>query len=78
MSADECEFFFLDYCNPPEHLIKAGFVCPDALAIEEGDITHKCGGSNDKLMTEEEWEAQQIEERSRNERDDWQMKGYQR
>ena len=46
--------------------------------LEEGDITHKCGGSNDKLMTEEEWEAQQIEERSRNERDDWQMKGYQR
>jgi hypothetical protein len=29
-------------------------------------------------MTEEEWEAQQIEEKSRMNRDDWEMKGYQR
>jgi surfactin synthase thioesterase subunit len=56
MSADECEFFSQDYCCPPDYIVKAGFVCPDALPIQEGDITHKCGGSNDKLMTEEEWE----------------------
>ena len=78
MTADECEFFHLDYCCPPEYIVKAGFVCPDALPMEEGDITNKCGGSNDKLMTEEEWEAQQMEEKMRMSRDDWEMKGYQR
>ena len=59
MPADECEFFSQDYCCPPEYIVKAGFVCPDALPMQPGDITHKCGGSNDKLITEEEWEAQQ-------------------
>jgi hypothetical protein len=24
--------------------------------MQDGDITHKCGGNNDQLMTEEEWE----------------------
>jgi len=59
MTADECEFCFCDYCNPPDYIVKSGWVCPMALPIEEGDITHKCGGSNDKLMTEEEWEEAQ-------------------
>lgn len=58
MTADECEFFSQDYCLPPDYIVKAGFVCPDALPMRDGDITNKCGGSNDKLMTEEEWEAQ--------------------
>jgi hypothetical protein len=29
-------------------------------------------------MTEEEWEAQQMEEKMRMNRDDWEMKGHQR
>ena len=29
-------------------------------------------------MSDEEWEAQQMEEKSRMNRDDWEMKGYQR
>ena len=59
MTADECEFFSQDYCCPPDYLVKGGFVCPKALPMQEGDITNKCGGSNDELMTEEEWEAKQ-------------------
>jgi hypothetical protein len=39
-----------------------------------GYIPKKDGNS----MTEEEWKAQQMEEKSRNERDDREMKGYQR
>ncbi len=42
MTADECEFCHMGYCCPPNHLVKAGFVCPDALPMEEGDITNKC------------------------------------
>ena len=57
MTADECEFCHCDYCCPPDYLVKAGFVCPDALPIQPGDITHKCGGSNDLLLTEEGWDA---------------------
>ena len=80
MAADECEFCHLGYCCPPEYLVKAGFVCPDALPMEEGDITNKCGGSNDKLMTEEEWDEEQerMIDRMRTARDDREMKGYQR
>ena len=59
MTADECEFCFMDYCNPPDNIVKAGWVCPKALPIEEGDITHKCGGNNDELISLEEWEAKQ-------------------
>ena len=59
MTADECEFFSQDYCCPPDYIVKAGFVCSDALPIQTGDITNKCGGSNDKLMTVEEWEESQ-------------------
>ena len=59
MTADECEFFSQDYCCPPDYIVKSGFVCPDALPMQEGDITNKCGRSNDKLMTEEEWEEAQ-------------------
>lgn len=59
MPADECEFFNQDYCLPPEHIRKAGFVCPKQLPMQTGDILGKCGGNNDELLTEEEWEAQQ-------------------
>ena len=59
VTADECEFFSQDYCCPPDYIVKAGFVCSDALPIQTGDITNKCGGSNDKLMTVEEWEESQ-------------------
>jgi hypothetical protein len=57
--ADECEFFCMDYCLPPDYLVKSGFVCSKALPIHEGDITNKCGGNNEELMTEEEWEELQ-------------------
>ena len=63
MPADECEFFHQGYCCPPEWMIKNGFVCPDALPMQEGDITNKCGGSNDKLMTEEEYEEWENKQR---------------
>jgi hypothetical protein len=56
MPADECEFFCMDYCLPPDYIVKAGFVCSKALPIREGDLTNKCGGNNEELMTEEEWE----------------------
>jgi hypothetical protein len=46
--------------------------------MEEGDITNKCGATDADLMTEEEWEAQQMEEKSRMNRDDREMNGYQR
>jgi hypothetical protein len=62
MTADECEFFSCDYCCPPDYLVKAGFVCPSALPMQPGDITNKCGGSNDDLMTEEEYDAKQAAE----------------
>ena len=77
-SNGRCEFESQDYCCPPEWLTKSGFKCPSALPMEEGDITNKCGASDADLMTEEEWEAQQMEEKSRTNRDDWEMKGYQR
>ena len=62
MSADECEFFDQGYCCPPDYLVKAGFVCSKALPIQSGDITNKCGGNNNELLTEEEWEAKQERE----------------
>jgi hypothetical protein len=62
MIADECEFCYLDYCCPPEYIVKAGFVCSKALPLQGGDITHKCGGNNDELMTEEEWELRNLED----------------
>ena len=62
MTADECEFCHMGYCCPPDYLVKAGFVCPDALPMEEGDITNKCGGSNDRLITEEEWDEELMTE----------------
>ncbi len=75
-SNGRCEFEHLDYCVIPEEY--KGYVCKHALPIQEGDICEKCGCPDDELMTEEEWEAQQMEEKSRNDRDDWEMKGYQR
>lgn len=59
MPADECEFFCMDYCLPPDYIVKGGFICSKALPIQEGDITNKCGGNNEELMTEEEWELRQ-------------------
>ena len=66
------------YCCPPDWLTKSGFKCPSALPMQPGDITNKCGASDADLMTEEEWEAQQMEEKSRMNRDDREMKGHQR
>jgi len=56
MVADECEFCNMHYCCPPNYIVKAGFVCSKALPIADGDITNKCGGYNDELLTEEEWD----------------------
>ena len=39
--------------------------------MQPGDITNKCGASDADLMTEEEWEAQQMEEKIRINRDDY-------
>jgi len=77
-SNGRCEFEHLDYCCPPEYFVKAGFKCSRALPIEPGDICEKCGCPDNELMTEEEWEAQQMEEKSRMNRDDREMKGHQR
>ena len=59
MSGDRCEFEHLDYCCPPDYIVKAGFKCPSALPMQEGDITEKCGAFDADLMTEEEWEESQ-------------------
>jgi len=63
------------YCCPPDWLTKSGFKCSSALPMQPGDITNKCGASDADLMTEEEWEAQQMEEKMRMNRDDREMKG---
>lgn len=55
-SNGRCEFEHLDYCCIPKEY--TGFKCPSALPIQPGDISEKCGASDDDLMTEEEWEAQ--------------------
>ena len=73
MTANECDFELEGFCNPPKEY--AGFVCPSSV-MKDG--VRYCCGDNAELMTEEEYEAQQMEEKSRNERDDWEMKGYQR
>jgi hypothetical protein len=56
-----CEFECQDYCCPPEEYIKRGWKCPQALPIEPGEITHKCGATDNDLMTEEEYEQQNNE-----------------
>jgi hypothetical protein len=73
MTANECEFEQEGFCNPPKEY--AEFVCPSSKTID--GLTY-CHGDNNMLMTEEEWEAQQMEEKSRMNRDDREMKGYQR
>jgi len=73
MTANECEFELEGFCCPPKEY--AGFVCPSS---EMKDEMRYCNGDNNMLMTEEEWEAQQMEEKSRMNRDDREMKGYQR
>lgn len=73
MTADECDFEHEGYCCPPKEY--AEFICEDSV-LEDG--LRRCNGDNNKLMTEEEWEAQQMEEKMRMSRDDWEMKGYQR
>jgi hypothetical protein len=64
MSADNgrCAFEHLDYCCPPEYIVKVGFKCSRALPIQKGDIAEKCGCPDDELMTEEEWEAQEMDD----------------
>lgn len=71
-----CEFEQEDYCCIPSEY--KGFDCPCKLPLQSGDITNKCGASDADLMTEEEREAQQMEEKMRMSRDDREMKGYQR
>jgi len=58
-SNGRCEWEIGDYCCPPEVYVQAGFRCPSALPVQPGDICEKCGASDDKLMTEEEWEEAQ-------------------
>jgi hypothetical protein len=73
MVANECDFEHEGFCVVPK--IYNGFVCPSS---EMKDGMRYCNGDNNELMTEEEWEAQQMEEKSRMNRDDREMKGYQR
>lgn len=58
-SNGRCEFEHLDYCCPPDYIVKAGFVCPDVLPVQPGDICGKCGCPDERLTTEEEWEQQE-------------------
>jgi len=73
MTANECEFEQEGFCVIPKKY--AEFICPSA---ETRDGLTYCNGDNNMLMTYEEWEAQQMEEKSRMNRDDREMKGYQR
>ena len=73
MTANECEFEQEGFCVIPKEY--AEFICPTS-EVRDG-LTY-CHGDNNILMTEEEWEAQQMEEKSRMNRDDREMKGYQR
>ena len=73
MSANECEFEQEGHCCPPKEY--KDFICPSSV-LKDG--MRYCEGDNAELMSEEEWEAQCMEEKSRNERDDREMKGYQR
>jgi len=58
-SNGRCEFEHLDYCCPPEWLVKSGYHCLKALPMEEGDVAEKCSATDADLMTEEEWELRQ-------------------
>jgi len=73
MTANQCDFEQEGFCCVPKEY--AGFVCPSAET--RNGLTY-CNGDNNMLMTNEEWEAQQMEEKSRMNRDDREMKGYQR
>ena len=77
-SNGRCEFEHLDYCCPPEYIVKAGFKCSKELPMVEGDICGKCGASDSDLMTEEEWEADQMYDKMIGSIDMWEMKGYRR
>jgi hypothetical protein len=77
-SNGRCEFEHLDYCCPPEWVVKSGYHCSKALPMEEGDIAEKCGAIDADLMTEEEWEAEQSIDKMKGSIDMWEMKGYRR
>lgn len=73
MVANQCDFELEGICCPPKEY--AGFVCSSS---EMKDGMRYCKWDNSNLMTEEEWEAQCMEEKSRMNRDDREMKGHQR
>jgi len=77
-SNGRCEFEHLDYCCPPKYIVDAGYHCPKALPIEEGDVAEKCGATDADLMTEDEWEAEHSIDKMKGSIDDWEMKGYRR
>jgi ERCC4-type nuclease len=72
-SNGRCEFESQDYCCISDEY--KGYNCRHKLPIQPGEITNKCGATDADLMTEEEWEAQCMEEKSRMNRDDREMKG---
>jgi len=61
-SNGRCEFEHLDYCCPPEWLVKSGYHCSKASSIQDGDVAEKCSATDADLMTEEEWELRQAGE----------------
>ena len=69
VTANECEFEQEGFCCVSKEY--AEFVCPSA---ETRDGLTYCNGDNNMLMTEEEWEAQQMEEKERNVRKDMHSK----
>jgi hypothetical protein len=73
---DRCAFEHSDYCCPPNEW--KNFKCQHQLPIQEGDITYKCGATDDDLFTEEEWEADQMYDKMKGSIDDWEMKGHRR
>ena len=73
---DRCVFEHSDYCCPPKEW--KDFKCSKALPLVEGDITNKCGATDDDLFTEEEWEAERSIDKMIGSIDMWEMKGHRR
>jgi hypothetical protein len=56
-SNGRCEWESQDYCCIPDEY--KDFKCRHALPMQPGDITNKCGATDDDLLSHEEWEESQ-------------------
>jgi hypothetical protein len=77
-SNGRCEFENQDYCCLPEWLEKSGFRCPKAIKDSPDSAFERCTATDADLMTEEEWEADQMYDKMKGSIDDWEIKGYRR